>query len=153
MAHITLLAGDQFLNKKDKLFLTQLESWVVEQGHKLSEVRISSFSQDLFKADMIILAIPVEQHSYQAFKDFMQSLPANSLQDKNVYPFILGGTPAHLSIMELYLNPLLNRLGVTEPLKPVPQHIQTCKHKPKPKNTFSIERFYQFLQLNIPQSV
>ncbi|MDQ0206039.1 NADPH-dependent FMN reductase family protein [Alkalicoccobacillus murimartini] len=151
MAHIALLMSETTTSKKDKLLLTQLEDWIVAQGHQLAEVSTYSDGQDLNKADIVILAIPVEQQSYQAVKQFMSDLPANSLSAKKVCPFILGGTPAHLSIMELYLEPLLTRLGVSEQIKPVT--LQTCKHKKKPKHTFTIDRFYQFLQTNIPQSV
>ncbi|MFK3936395.1 hypothetical protein ACI2JA_02630 [Alkalihalobacillus sp. NPDC078783] len=145
MAHLTMLTENPLINKQDKMFKAQLETWVLQQGHELSEVSISTFTPDHLKTDIFILAIPVEQDSYQAFKRFLQSLPENTFKDKQVFPFILGGTLAHVSVMELYLQPLLNRLGITESLTIVPKSTKSQKQR-FVKQLFSETRFNQFLQ-------
>ncbi|MEK4564980.1 hypothetical protein MKX54_09950 [Alkalihalobacillus sp. FSL R5-0424] len=145
MAHLTMLTENPLINKQDKEFKAQLETWVLQQGHELSEVSISTFTQEQLKTDVFILAIPVEQNAYQAFKRFLQTLPEQTFKDGQVFPFILGGTMAHVSVMELYLQPLLNRLGITESLTVVPKSTKSQKQR-YVKQLFSQTRFNQFLQ-------
>lgn len=52
---------------------------------------------------------------------------------------------AHVSVMELYLQPLLNRLGITESLTVVPKSTKSQKQR-YVKQLFSQTRFNQFLQ-------
>lgn len=148
MAHLTMLTENPLITKQDKVFKAQLESWVLQQGHELSEVSISTFTKEHLTSDLFIFAIPVEQRAYQAFKHFLQTLPEDTFKDKQVFPFILGGTMAHISIMELYLQPLIQKLGITESLTIVPSLTKVQKRR-SAKQLLSQTGFNRFLQPHI----
>ncbi|TSB47023.1 hypothetical protein [Alkalicoccobacillus porphyridii] len=151
MTSVVLLKGDKISHTKHPMFVTQLEDWFQEQGHQLTEVFIDHYNNEIHDADIIILAIPVEQIEYQAFKQFLQSLPKDSFTGKKVFSFVLGGTVAHVSIMELYLQPLLTRLGVNETIKPI--SIQSNRKSKRKNQVVNIEKMYEFFKMHIPQVV
>lgn len=151
MATVVLLKGNSVQQTKHLMFNSQLQKWMGVQGHDLKEVSIYDYNHEILHAEMIILAIPVEQEAYQAFKEFLQSLPEGSLAGKKVCSFVLGGTLAHVSIMELYLQPLLTRLGVSDMIKPISTQSNT---KPNRKiSAINMDKLYEFFSLNIPQTI
>ena len=66
------------------------------------------------QSDGVIVLSPVFQASYSGIiKTFLDLLPQKSLRNKNILPLMLGGTYAHLLVMDYALKPVLANLGAT----------------------------------------
>ncbi|MET3287461.1 FMN reductase (NADPH) [Brevibacillus fluminis] len=63
-------------------------------------------------ADAVIVATPVYKASYSGIlKVFLDLLPQKALENKTVFPIAVGGTLAHLLIIDYALKPVLAALG------------------------------------------
>ena len=70
--------------------------------------------QKVEQSDGVIVLSPVFQASYSGIiKTFLDLLPQKSLRNKNILPLMLGGTYAHLLVMDYALKPVLANLGAT----------------------------------------
>ncbi|SLK39019.1 NADPH-dependent FMN reductase [Mycobacteroides abscessus subsp. abscessus] len=73
--------------------------------------------QKVEQSDSVIVLSPVFQASYSGIiKTFLDLLPQKSLRNKTVLPLMLGGTYAHLLVMDYALKPVLANLGATNML-------------------------------------
>lgn len=66
------------------------------------------------EADVVILASPVYKASYSGvLKTFLDLLPQKGLEHKIVFPLFIGGSIAHLLVINYALNPVVSALGGT----------------------------------------
>lgn len=64
------------------------------------------------EADVLFVATPVYKGAYSGIlKSFLDLLPENALQQKVCVPVAIGGTLAHLLMLEYTLKPVLSILG------------------------------------------
>jgi FMN reductase len=64
------------------------------------------------QADAVVVATPVYKAAYSGIlKVFLDLLPQKALENKAVFPVAVGGTPAHLLIIDYALKPVLSALG------------------------------------------
>ncbi len=66
----------------------------------------------LADADAVIVASPVYKAAYSGLlKIFLDLVPQEGLREKPVLPLFIGGTLAHLLVINYALKPVLNALG------------------------------------------
>ncbi|WP_038978132.1 NADPH-dependent FMN reductase [Paenibacillus polymyxa] len=66
----------------------------------------------LADADAVIVASPVYKAAYSGLlKIFLDLVPQEGLREKPVLPLFIGGTLAHLLVIDYALKPVLNALG------------------------------------------
>jgi FMN reductase len=66
------------------------------------------------QADAVIIATPVYKASYTGIlKVFLDLIPQKGLENKKILPIAMGGTTAHLLMLEYALKPVLSVLGAT----------------------------------------
>ncbi|MCL6445852.1 MAG: NADPH-dependent FMN reductase [Alicyclobacillus sp.] len=71
----------------------------------------------LAKAELVVVATPVYKASYTGLlKAFLDLLPQHSLSGKVVLPVAMGGTLAHLLMIDYALRPVLVALGAEQVL-------------------------------------
>lgn len=87
----------------EDLILTKFGSPAIIEARQLVE-----------EADILFVATPVYKGSYSGIlKTFLDLLPECSLQEKVCIPIAMGGTVAHLLMLEYTLKPVLSILGAT----------------------------------------
>lgn len=70
--------------------------------------------QKVEQSNGVIVLSPVFQASYSGIiKTFLDLLPQKSLRNKAILPLMLGGSIAHLLVMDYALKPVLVNLGAT----------------------------------------
>ncbi len=73
---------------------------------------IRSACQLVAEADALVLVTPVYKAAYSGvLKTFLDLLPQAGLQGKVVVPLAIGGTLAHLLVIDYALRPVLSTLG------------------------------------------
>ncbi|WP_338447982.1 NADPH-dependent FMN reductase [Niallia oryzisoli] len=73
---------------------------------------IKAANQQIADADAVIIATPIYKASYTGIlKAFLDLIPEKGLENKVLLPIIMGGTKAHLLMMEYALKPVLSVLG------------------------------------------
>lgn len=88
----------------EDLILTNFSSAAIIEARQLVEA-----------ADLLFIATPVYKGSYSGIlKTFLDLLPECSLQEKVCIPIAMGGTVAHLLMLEYTLKPVLSILGSTD---------------------------------------
>lgn len=70
-----------------------------------------SFMKSIGTKDIIILVIPASKDPYKRMKMFLESLPQDIFRGKTVIQLIIGGTKAHVSIIECCLTQVFKKLG------------------------------------------
>jgi len=76
-----------------------------------SEV-IKSANGQIADANAVIIATPIYKASYTGIlKAFLDLIPEKGLENKVLFPIVMGGTKAHLLMMEYALKPVLSVLG------------------------------------------
>ncbi|PGT76582.1 NADPH-dependent FMN reductase [Bacillus sp. AFS040349] len=66
------------------------------------------------QADTVIIATPVYQASFSGLlKSYLDLLPQKALENKKILPVAIGGSKAHLLMIEYSLKPVLSVLGAT----------------------------------------
>lgn len=87
----------------EDLLFANFNSPAVKEANKLVE-----------EADALIIATPVYKGAYSGIlKAYLDLLPQKALEDKIILPLAMGGTTAHLLMLEYALKPVLSVLGVT----------------------------------------
>lgn len=87
----------------EDLLFANFNSSAVKEANKLVE-----------EADALIIATPVYKAAYSGIlKAYLDLLPQKALEDKIILPLAMGGTTAHLLMLEYALKPVLSVLGVT----------------------------------------
>lgn len=87
----------------DDLILTKFNSEAIQKARAVVE-----------NADVIFVATPVYKGTYSGIlKSFLDVLPECALQGKTCIPVAMGGTIAHLLMLEYTLKPVLSILGAT----------------------------------------
>ena len=87
----------------EDLILTKFGSPTIIEARQLVE-----------EADILFVATPVYKGSYSGIlKTFLDLLPECSLKEKVCVPIAMGGTMAHLLMLEYTLKPVLSILGST----------------------------------------
>jgi FMN reductase len=77
-----------------------------------NSVAIKGANKLIEKADGIIIATPVYKASYTGIlKAFLDIIPEKGLVNKVMLPIAMGGTTAHLLMLEYALKPVLSVLG------------------------------------------
>lgn len=72
------------------------------------------------QADAVIVATPVYKASYTGvLKTFLDLIPQKGLENKPVLPLAIGGTLAHLLVLDYALKPVLSALGASHILNGV----------------------------------
>lgn len=132
MGKVTIIAGGHKIDSRltgilqfatDFLEEKQVELEVI-QVHQLPSTalitadfmneEIAEARQKVEDSKGVIILSPVFQASYSGIiKTFLDLLPQKSLRDKTVLPFMLGGSYAHLLVMDYALKPVLANLGAT----------------------------------------
>ena len=133
MTTVTIIAGGHKIDSRLTGILQFTQGFLVEQEkvamhiiqvHQLpSDALITAdfMNQEIIDArqkvdqsDGIIVLSPVFQASYSGIiKTFLDLLPQKSLRNKTVLPLMLGGSYAHLLVMDYALKPVLANLGAT----------------------------------------
>lgn len=132
MKTVTIIAGGHKINSRltgilqfsaDFLRQKQVNVQVIQVHQLPSDALITAdfMNQDIVEArqkveqsDGVIVLSPVFQASYSGIiKTFLDLLPQKSLRNKNILPLMLGGTYAHLLVMDYALKPVLANLGAT----------------------------------------
>ncbi|WP_071394433.1 NADPH-dependent FMN reductase [Bacillus tuaregi] len=76
---------------------------------------IQAANQQISKADAVVIATPIYKASYTGIlKAFLDLIPEKGLENKLLLPIIMGGTKAHLLMMEYALKPVLSVLGANQ---------------------------------------
>ncbi|MBZ9532955.1 NADPH-dependent FMN reductase [Cytobacillus oceanisediminis] len=136
MKTVTIIAGGHKINSRltgilqfaaDFLRQKQVNVQVIQVHQLPSDALITAdfMNQDIVEArqkveqsDGVIVLSPVFQASYSGIiKTFLDLLPQKSLRNKNILPLMLGGTYAHLLVMDYALKPVLANLGATNILR------------------------------------
>lgn len=75
---------------------------------------VIDFQQAVYRADVIYISTPVYQAAYSgALKLLLDLIPQNGLQNKTLVPLAVGGSPAHLLVLDYALKPVLANLGAS----------------------------------------
>ncbi|MCM3791029.1 NADPH-dependent FMN reductase [Domibacillus indicus] len=133
MKKVTILSGSPStiskLNEALKYMMIQLEQSEVQvefvsicglPAEDLLHARYESDSIQtvnalLAESDAVIVGTPVYKGSYSGIlKTYLDLLPQKGLENKLLLPVAVGGTMAHLLMLEYNLKPLLSVLGGTQ---------------------------------------
>lgn len=129
MSEIIILSGSPSEASRSEIVLAYLGSQLQEKGLSIKHLSIRDVPlEDLFsanfessaiqgisrliqEADGVIIASPVYKAAYTGvLKALLDLLPQDILQDKPVFPLMIGGSPNHLLALEYSLKPLLATL-------------------------------------------
>ncbi|MFC0472672.1 hypothetical protein ACFFHM_19850 [Halalkalibacter kiskunsagensis] len=98
-----------------------IKKWIKSSKHRVSSINLYERSfppEELIRyireSDMIILQFQVEKAAYQNLKRILTNLPENLFVNKSIFTFLIGGTHAHLAVIDCFLTPILKRLGCDE---------------------------------------
>lgn len=132
MTKVTIIAGGHKIDSRltgilqytaDFLEKEKVEVHVI-QVHELPSAalitadfmnkEIKEARQNVEQSDGVIVLSPVFQASYSGIiKTFLDLLPQKSLRNKTILPLMLGGSYAHLLVINYALKPVLANLGAT----------------------------------------
>ncbi|MFC0558873.1 hypothetical protein [Halalkalibacter alkalisediminis] len=87
--------------------------FMVQHINLHQQLNIDRIVDILQKTEVIILVIPPLKISYTKIKYLLEQFPSNFFEQKTVVQMVVGGTQAHLSVMECCLTPIVARLGST----------------------------------------
>lgn len=132
MGKVTIIAGGHKIDSRLTGILQFAKHFLEEKQVELEVIQVHQLpSAALITADFmneeivearqkvegskgVIVLSPVFQASYSGIiKTFLDLLPQKSLREKTVLPFMLGGSYAHLLVMDYALKPVLGNLGAT----------------------------------------
>jgi FMN reductase len=138
MSEIVTISGSPSLDSRSSIVLTYLKNQLQKEGLTVSEVSVldvhptvliygqyndssfESLSKTIQQAKGVIIASPVYKAAYTgALKTLFDLFPQDILNNKPVYPLMIGGSQAHLLAMEFSLKPLLAALHAQTILKGV----------------------------------
>ncbi|SNZ10178.1 FMN reductase [Terribacillus aidingensis] len=132
MTKITIVAGGNSVHSRLTGVLQHVQSSLEAGGAELEVIHVhqlpskalltADFSNEELKgaiervqaSDGVVFLSPVYKAAYSGIlKTFLDMLPQKSLAGKAVLPLILGGTNAHLLVLDYALKPVIHNLGAT----------------------------------------
>lgn len=130
MSHIVTIAGSPSSPSRSSAVLGGAAQLLSARGHSVSAINVRDLdAHDLLHARFegesiraalalvnaahgVIVATPVYKAAYTGvLKAFLDLMPQSALAGKVVLPIALGGTPAHMLVIDYALRPVLNALG------------------------------------------
>ncbi|WP_067621722.1 NADPH-dependent FMN reductase [Alicyclobacillus acidiphilus] len=130
MPKVTLIYGSPSKKSTSAKILTYLDNRLKEAGVDTRWISVRDFpAEDLLHAnfesaeirqsvnwieesDAVVIATPVYKASYTGLlKSYLDLLPQTALASKAVLPIAVGGSPAHLLVIDYALKPILYALG------------------------------------------
>lgn len=130
MVHLVTLSGSPSTSSKTLMVVDYIREMARHQGWKTDLIQVRNFpSEDLLyarfdspsiqeavsllkQADGVLIATPVYKASYTGvLKAFLDLMPQDVLSGKVAWPIAVGGTLAHLLVLEYALKPVLSALG------------------------------------------
>lgn len=138
MADVLTLSDSPSANSRSSAVLAYVRQWLQQKGLQVEAVSVRDIPpDDLFhvrfdspaveeavakiqRAQAVVLATPVYKAAYTGvLKAFLDLLPQDLLVGKPILPIALGGSLAHLLVIEYALKPVLHALGADRILKGV----------------------------------
>ncbi|WP_077309217.1 NADPH-dependent FMN reductase [Terribacillus halophilus] len=132
MTRVTLVAGGNSVHSRLTGVLQHVQRSLEAGGAELNVIQVhqlpskalltADFSNKNMKeaierveaSDGVVFLSPVYKAAYSGIlKTFLDMLPQKSLTGKPVLPLILGGTNAHLLVLDYALKPVIHNLGAT----------------------------------------
>lgn len=129
---ITVISGSPSKTSRIIGVLDYVVSKIKEQGISVTHLQVCDLpaadliyanfnSEEIKKAnaiieqsDALIIATPVYKASFTGvLKTFLDLIPQKGLENKKILPLVMGGTTAHLLMIEYSLKPVLSVLGAT----------------------------------------
>lgn len=130
MASIALIAGSPSSPSRSSAVLGYAQRYLSERGHDINLINVRDLEPreliygqfegatirpalDLVAAAAgVVVATPVYKAAYTGIlKTFLDLIPPSGLGGKLVLPIALGGTPAHMLVVDYALRPVLVALG------------------------------------------
>ncbi|KMK76503.1 hypothetical protein [Alkalihalobacillus pseudalcaliphilus] len=75
--------------------------------HAIEDVQSQQPWDKLNKANLVMFVFEAKEQPYKQMKAFLQKIDETLFKNKMILPVIIGGTSAHVSIIEYSLKPLL----------------------------------------------
>jgi len=138
MKQVVLISSSPSATSRLNGMLATLDRCLTEYEAKLQRVEIREISAEalvrlqfdhpniteamqwLEQADAVIVATPVYKASFSGLlKLFLDLIPQKGLKDKKILPVAIGGTAAHLLMIDYALKPVLAALGAETQLQGV----------------------------------
>ncbi|GGJ09723.1 hypothetical protein GCM10010885_18520 [Alicyclobacillus cellulosilyticus] len=138
MAKVVIISGTLSERSRLEVVLSLLEERLRWAGHTVAWIQARRLPPDallrgeadsealleaqvrLATADVVVIASPVYKASYTGLlKAYLDLLPQQSLAGKVVLPIAMGGTLAHLLVIDYALRPVLAALGAEHVLQGV----------------------------------
>lgn len=129
MSRIVILSGSPSATSRTDIVLLYVKSLLEKEGFivtyisvqdippedlvyaRFSSDAIKNISSIIEKADGVIIGSPVYKASYTGvLKALLDLLPEQALKNKPVFPFMIGGSKAHLLAIEFALKPIIHNL-------------------------------------------
>jgi FMN reductase len=132
MKRVVVISGSP--SKFSRLYgiLDYVDKYLEKSGHKVHNIQVCQFpAEDLLharfdsveiqnanvlveQAEAVIIATPIYKASFSGvLKAYLDLLPQKALENKVILPIAIGGTSAHLLMLEYALKPVLSVLGAT----------------------------------------
>jgi FMN reductase len=136
MTYILTLSGSPSPTSRSTSVLSSVKRWLQQNGKRVESVSVRDIPADdllharfdslevqgvikkIQEAQAVILATPVYKASFTGvLKALLDLLPRDALVDKPILPIAVGGTLAHLLVIDYALKPVLAALGAEHILK------------------------------------
>jgi len=156
MQKVTIIAGGHKIDSRLTGILEFATSYLEENKVKFEVIQVHQLpSQALITADFmnediavarqkveeskgVIVLSPVFQASYSGIiKTFLDLLPMKSLREKTILPLMLGGSYAHLLVMDYALKPVIANLGATNILTGA--YVMDAQIAKEENNTYTLD--------------
>ncbi|WP_413381103.1 NADPH-dependent FMN reductase [Alkalihalobacillus sp. 1P02AB] len=130
MLHIVIISGSPYKSSRLNGLITYAQQFYARKGVKaevlhvtdipaealiqaqFNHEKVKEFNKKVDKADLVIVASQVYKASFTGvLKTYLDLLPQDGLKDKSVLPFVIGGSLAHLLMVDYSLKPVLSALG------------------------------------------
>ncbi|WP_206916697.1 NADPH-dependent FMN reductase [Alicyclobacillus suci] len=130
MAKITIISGSPSKNSRTEKFIRYLETKLQANHVQINRIFVRDFSSDdlvyanfesdairdsiqqIEESDAVVVATPVYKAAYTGLlKIYLDMLPQGIFTSKIMYPLVVGGSPAHLLVIDYALKPILCALG------------------------------------------
>ncbi|RKN86259.1 NADPH-dependent FMN reductase [Paenibacillus ginsengarvi] len=130
MAIITIISGSPSRQSRLYGLISAAERQLREAQHEVTVIQVTdlpasdlllgNFNSERIKealahvaaSDAVIVASPVYKASFSGIlKTFLDLIPEKGLDGKQLLPLFIGGTPAHLLVIDYALKPVLSALG------------------------------------------
>jgi FMN reductase len=138
MTRIVTISGSPSLSSRTTAVIERIKKQLAVKGWQTDSIEVRDLPPDdlayarfdspsvqdtvrlLEQADGVIIATPVYKASYTGvLKAYLDLLPQDVLSEKVVWPIAVGGTLAHLLVLDYALKPVLYALGAQNVLSGV----------------------------------